>query len=80
LGAAMKGVDGVFDLAGLCLLHCHGYPRSGFLVNIADTLNVLETLSNNSVRWLVYLLSASVTGNAIFEQMIEDHPSSNKNF
>src|SRR5439155_9371733 len=30
LNEAMKGIDGVFHLAALWLLHCYEYPRSAF--------------------------------------------------
>ena len=42
LDRAMQGVDGVFHLAALWLLHCHEYPRAAFEVNVAGTFNVLE--------------------------------------
>ena len=42
LNDAMKGVDYVFCLAAMWLLHCKDYPRTAFDVNIAGTFNVLE--------------------------------------
>lgn len=80
LSAAMKGVDGVFHLAAMWLLHCHNYPRSAFEVNIRGTFNVLEACVANSVQRLVYSSSASVYGDAIKEPMSEDHPFNNTNF
>jgi UDP-glucose 4-epimerase len=80
LDAAMKGVDGVFLLAALWLLHCHDYPRSAFEVNVGGTFNVLEALLNNGVRRLVLSSSASVYGDALEEPMTEDHPHNNTNF
>lgn len=80
LDAAMKGVDGVFHLAALWLLHCYDFPRSAFEVNIGGTFNVLEAMLNNGVRRLVYSSSASVYGDAVCEPMAEDHPYNNTNF
>lgn len=80
LNAAMKGIDGVFHLAALWLLHCYDYPRSAFEVNIGGTFNVLEAMLNNGVKRLVYSSSASVYGDAIAEPMVEDHPYNNTNF
>ncbi len=80
LDAAMKGVDGVFHLAALWLLHCWDYPRSAFEVNIGGTFNVLEAMLNNGVKRLVYSSSASVYGDAIEEPMTESHPYNNTNF
>ena len=79
LDAAMKGVDGVFHLAALWLLHCHDYPRSAFEVNIGGTFNVLEAMLNNNVKRLVYSSSASVYGDAVEEPMTEAHPYNNSN-
>ena len=42
LDEAMKGVDYVFHLAAMWLLHCKDFPRTAFDVNIAGTFNVLE--------------------------------------
>lgn len=80
LGAAMQGVDGVFHLAALWLLHCWDYPRSAFEVNIGGTFNVLEAMQDAGVRRLVYSSSASVYGDAVCEPMTEDHPYNNTNF
>lgn len=80
LGSAMKGVDGVFHLAALWLLHCHDYPRSAFEVNIAGTFNILEAAIENGVKKIVYSSSASVYGDAVEEPMTEEHPFNNTNF
>ncbi len=80
LDAAMQGVDGVFHLAALWLLHCHDFPRSAFEVNIGGTFNVLEAMLNNGVKRLVSSSSASVYGDALEEPMTEDHPYNNTNF
>ncbi len=80
LNQAMRGVDGVFHLAALWLLHCYDFPRSAFEVNIGGTFNVLEAMLANGVRRLVYSSSASVYGDAVQEPMTEDHPYNNTNF
>lgn len=80
LDAAMKGIDGVFHLAALWLLHCHDFPRSAFEVNIGGTFNVLEAILNNNVKRLVFSSSASVYGDAVEEPMTENHPYNNTNF
>ena len=80
LNNAMKGIDGVFHLAAMWLLHCKEYPRTAFEVNIQGTFNVLEACVNNGVQRLVYSSSASVYGDAIEIPMTEDHPFNNRNF
>jgi UDP-glucose 4-epimerase len=80
LARATEGVDGVFHLAALWLLHCWEYPRSAFEVNIAGTFNVLEACIEKRVKRLVYSSSASVYGDAVEEPMTEDHPYNNNNF
>ncbi|TMQ28799.1 MAG: NAD-dependent epimerase/dehydratase family protein, partial [Nitrospirae bacterium] len=80
LNVATKGVDCVFHLAALWLLHCHNYPRSAFEVNIRGTFNVLEACMANKVGRLVYSSSASVYGDAVEEPMTESHPLNNTNF
>lgn len=80
LNAAMQGIDGVFHLAALWLLHCYDFPRSAFEVNIGGTFNVLEAMLANGVKKLVYSSSASVYGDAVREPMDEDHPYNNNNF
>jgi len=44
LNKAVEGVDYVFHLAALWLLHCYDFPRSAFDVNMTGTFNVLEYL------------------------------------
>ena len=80
LAEAMTGMDGVFHLAALWLLHCYDYPRSAFEVNIGGAFNVLEAMLAKGVRRLVYSSSASVYGDAIEEPMAEEHPFNNTNF
>jgi len=80
LDKAMQGIDGVFHLAAMWLLHCKDYPRTAFEVNIAGTFNVLEACVKNKVQRLVYSSSASVYGDAQEIPMTETHPFNNKNF
>jgi len=80
LDTAMQGVDYVFHLAAMWLLHCKDYPRTAFDVNIAGTFNVLEACVKNGVRKLIYSSSASVYGDAVESPMTEDHPFNNRNF
>ena len=80
LDEAMKGVDYVFHLAAMWLLHCKDFPRTAFDVNVAGTFNVLESCVRNKVKKLIYSSSASVYGDAVQVPMTEDHPFNNKNF
>ena len=80
LNSAMAGMDYVFHLAAMWLLHCKDFPRTAFDVNIAGTFNVLEACVQNGVKKLIYSSSASVYGDAIEVPMTENHPFNNKNF
>lgn len=80
LRAAMEGIDGVFHLAALWLLHCHDFPRAAFDVNIRGTFNVIEAALSAGVKRVVFSSSASVYGDALEEPMTESHPLNNQNF
>lgn len=80
LDDAMKGVDYVFHLAAMWLLHCKDFPRTAFEVNVAGTFNVLEACVKNNIKKLVYSSSASVYGDAVQVPMTEEHPFNNQNF
>lgn len=80
LDKAMEGMDYVFHLAAMWLLHCKDFPRTAFEVNIAGTFNVLEACVKHKIKKLVYSSSASVYGDAVQVPMTEDHPFNNKNF
>ncbi len=80
LRKAMDGIDYVFHLAALWLLHCQEYPRSAFHVNIEGTFNVMEAAKDADVKRVVYSSSASVYGNALEIPMTEEHPYNNKTF
>ena len=76
----MEGVDYVFHLAAMWLLHCKDFPRTAFDVNIGGTFNVLEACVKHKVKKLIYSSSASVYGDAVEVPMTESHPFNNKNF
>ena len=80
LDKAMEGVDYVFHLAAMWLLHCKDFPRTAFYVNIAGTFNVLEACVKHKVKKLIYSSSASVYGDAVEVPMTESHPFNNQNF
>jgi UDP-glucose 4-epimerase len=80
LDSAMKGVDYVFHLSALWLLHCNDFPRAAFEVNIEGTFNVLELCVKNKVKKLIFSSSASVYGDAVETPMTEDHPFNNRTF
>lgn len=80
LNKAMEGVDGVFHLAALWLLHCHEFPESAFKVNVEGTFNVIMAAIRNKVQRVIYSSSASVYGNAVELPMTEDHPYNNDTF
>lgn len=80
LDKAMEGVDYVFHLSAMWLLHCKDFPRTAFEVNIAGTFNVLEACVKHKVKKLIYSSSASVYGDAVEVPMTESHPFNNKNF
>ncbi len=80
LNKALQGVDYVFHLAAMWLLHCKDFPRTAFHVNIEGTFNVLEACINNKIKKLIYSSSASVYGDAVNVPMTEEHPFHNRNF
>ena len=80
LDKAFEGIDYVFHLAAMWLLHCMDFPRSAFDVNIAGSFNVLEMCVKHKIKKLIFSSSASVYGDALEEPMTETHPFNNKNF
>jgi len=80
LEKAMEGVDGVFHLAAVWLLHCHEFPETAFEVNIRGTFNVIMSAIKQKVGKVVFSSSASVYGNALELPMTEDHPYNNETF
>jgi UDP-glucose 4-epimerase len=80
LNKAMAGVDYVFHLAAMWLLHCKDFPRTAFHVNIEGTFNVLEACVRNNIKRVIYSSSASVYGDAVQVPMTEEHPLNNRNF
>jgi len=80
LKKAMEGIDGVFHLAALWLLHCHDYAESAFEVNVKGTFNVIQAAIEANVKRVVFSSSASVYGNALELPMKESHPYNNQTF
>ncbi|PCJ17062.1 MAG: NAD-dependent dehydratase [Candidatus Cloacimonadota bacterium] len=80
LDKALEGIDYVFHLAAMWLLHCKDFPRTAFDVNINGTFNVLEACVKHKVKKLIYSSSASVYGDAVEVPMTENHPFLNTNF
>ena len=80
LDKAFEGIDYVFHLAAMWLLHCKDFPRTAFDVNVAGTFNVLEACVKHKIKKLIYSSSASVYGDAVEVPMQESHPFNNKNF
>lgn len=80
LDKAFEGIDYVFHLAAMWLLHCKDFPRTAYDVNMTGTFNVLEACVKHKVKKLIYSSSASVYGDAIEVPMMEAHPFNNKNF
>lgn len=80
LDKAISGMDYVFHLAAMWLLHCKDFPRTAFEVNVGGTFNVLEACVRHGVKKLIYSSSASVYGDAVEVPMTESHPFNNKNF
>ena len=80
LDKAMEGIDYVFHLAAMWLLHCKDFPRTAFEVNIYGTFNVLEACVRHRVKKLIYSSSASVYGDALEVPMTEEHPFNNRYF
>lgn len=62
LDVAMKGVDYVFHLAAMWLLHCKDFPRAAFHVNIEGTYNVLEACVKNSVKTNLFFIGVRLWG------------------
>lgn len=80
LDKAFEGIDYVFHLAAMWLLHCKDFPRTAYDVNMTGTFNVLEACVKHKVKKLIYSSSASVYGDAVEVPMTEAHPFNNKNF
>ena len=80
LDTAFRGVDYVFHLAALWLLHCQEFPASAFEVNVRGTFNVLQACVAHQVKKLIFSSSASVYGDAAQIPMTEEHPFNNRTF
>lgn len=80
LNKTMEGIDYVFHLAAMWLLHCDNFPRTAFEVNVYGTYNVLEACVKNKVKKIVFSSSASIYGSSEQELIREDHHFYNKSF
>ena len=80
LDEAVKGVEGVFHLAALSLVHCQEYPRASLDVNVVGTFNLLDACVKNGIQRVMFASSSSIYGNAVYSPMDEDHPYENRNF
>jgi len=80
LEETMAGINGVFHLAAVWLLHCWAYPETAFEVNIRGTFNVIMAAIKRKVERVVFSSSASVYGNALEIPMTEEHPYNNETF
>ena len=80
LDQVVKGIDGVFHLASLCLAHCQDYPRASLDVNVVGTFNLLDACVKNGIQRVMFASSSSIYGNAVYSPMDEDHPHENRNF
>lgn len=77
LSEAVQGMDVVFHLAALGLLHGVEFPRATWEVCVNGTLNVAEACVQHGVKRLVSSSSASVYGDALHVPMDEEHPYNN---
>lgn len=80
LDAAMAGIDFVFHLAAMWLMHCRDFPRTAHHVNVDGSFNVLEACVRHRVKRLVFSSSGSVYGDAVELPMKESHPHNNRTF
>lgn len=74
--SAMRGCDGVFHQAALCLVDCEKDAERAIDINIYGTLNVLEGCVRNKVKKIVAASSSSVYGEG-YLPTDELHPFNN---
>jgi len=76
LGAAMKGADVVFHLAGQAgVRYCIENPLKAEEVNAKGTLDVLQAVRRaKTVKKMVYASSSSIFGNPVKPMLSESHP------
>ena len=54
--------------------------KDGFLsINVVGTHNLIEACLYNGIKRVMFALSSSVYGNAMYTPMDEEHPFNNKN-
>ncbi len=71
---AMKGVDGVFALAGFLTLPMSQNPLLGISVNTIGMVNTLEACRLAGVRRIIFSSSVSTYGNSSADPMVEETP------
>lgn len=71
---AMKGVDGVFALAGFLTLPMSQNPLLGISVNTIGMVNTLEACRLAGVRRVIFSSSVSTYGNSSADPMVEETP------
>jgi len=71
---AMKGVDGVFALAGFLTLPMSQNPLLGISVNTIGMVNTLEACRLAGVRRIIFSSSVSTYGNSAADPMVEETP------
>ncbi|HEX4376156.1 MAG TPA: NAD-dependent epimerase/dehydratase family protein [Steroidobacteraceae bacterium] len=69
---AMKGVDGVFALAGYLTLPMAQDPLSGVSVNTLGMVNTLEACRFSGVRRIIFSSSVAVYGSPVDHPITED--------
>lgn len=78
LTTAMRGVDGVFNLAAIGIVSCNESPDLGYAINVEGNWNVFRAATRCGVRKVVHSSSASVYGQPQFVPMVEEHPYNNR--
>ena len=80
LSSLTKNSDAVVHLAAQAgIRYCNDWPFKANEVNVAGTVNVLESCRKHGVKKLVYASSSSVFGNPVKTPMDERHPTNPNN-
>jgi UDP-glucose 4-epimerase len=81
LSKTMKGYDAVMHFAGLknagtSMIDVENYAK----INISGTINILNAMTKNNIKYIVFSSSAAVYGNPKYIPMDEKHPLVPENF
>lgn len=81
LSKTMKGFDAVMHFAalknaGTSMTDVENYAK----INISGTINILNAMTKNNVKYIVFSSSAAVYGNPAHIPMDENHPLNPENF